>query len=193
MKCLVHIKIDEREDLWKGICDLYKPKGDYYQKFLKYFQHNWLSNYFINFAENTAEEMKLRSNNTCESFNSKLNRAIKIKHPNIGVLINTLLDFELKYRQNHLEKIDSGSQQLGNSLSKENFLPFTFRFNFIQARQPISCLYRLRSIKQEEEFWKEVMKASQDCYNYIFKNKDLDDLESNDESNLSSKFMYQTI
>ena len=191
MKCLVHIKLDEREELWKGICDIYKSKGENYKKFLKYFQYNWLNNYFINFAENSTEEMKLRSNNACESFNSKLNRAIRIKHPNIGILINTLLDFELKYRQNHLEKIDSGSQQLGNSLSKEQFLPFTFIFNFIKARQPTFCLYKLRSITNEEDFWNDVMRAAQECYNYLFKNKDLEDLDSSDEWHLSSKFIYE--
>ena len=183
MKCLVHIKEQERKDIWKDICDVFKEKGPNYHHFLQYFQKNWLSNYFINFVECPVEQLRFRSNNICESFNSKLNRAVAIKHPQIGVLVDKLLDFELNYRTKHLERINAGSQSNQRVYEQESYLPFSYLYTVLNAQSLQIRRYNLRSGKFNDDFWVQILEAVNECYRFLFKNKHLDNLDSNDNAN----------
>lgn len=177
MKCIIHMRQEAKQDFWKDVCDLFKPKGSSYEAFLKYFQKNWLDSYSVEFRSATSEELRMRSNNASESFNSKLNRSIGVKNPLIGMLVDKLLDFELEYRMTHLEHIDSGLQHIRPEITKESYLPFTQMFELLERSKPEIHRYNLRSLCLQKEFWTELDKVTHECYRYFFENKLLDELE----------------
>ena len=181
LKCLIHIKNrDDKKRMWADICFVFG--GTQFTNLLKYFQTYWLERYTIDPENNEA--LRFRTNNICESQNAKLARYIGVHKPQFGLLLDKLLDIELENRQEHLDKVNNGGKSQISEIDKEQYLPFTELYRLLELKKNEIFHYNLRSQDMKANFSKEILKVIDSCYNRIFNNEDIEDLNINEEEGI---------
>jgi len=68
---LAHMNVEERENHFNELKDIYEGSDDLYKQFLKYFADNWLKMDFID-IDSESRDLRERTNNGCEGFHSYL-------------------------------------------------------------------------------------------------------------------------
>ena len=68
---LAHMNVEERENHFNELKDIYEGSDDLYKQFLKYFADSWLKMDFI-VIDSESRDLRERTNNGCEGFHSYL-------------------------------------------------------------------------------------------------------------------------
>ena len=117
LKSLIHITNEnDRKRMWEEICAEFKEPE--LANLLEYFQTHWLNYYSINVEDSNG--LHFRTNNICESYNSKLSKCIGVRKPQFGLLLDKLLELENRYT--HLDKINNGKNSQILKIDKEQYL-----------------------------------------------------------------------
>lgn len=82
LKILVHIEEHQRKELYAELKQYFIEKQKLFKNFLQYFEDNWLENDFLNFKALKVDDLRDRTNNVSEAFNSVLNKHVGMYKPN---------------------------------------------------------------------------------------------------------------
>ena len=131
MKVLTHIQEENlRVAFWEKIKKYYE-KRESYKSFLKYFEKSWLHKHIVEPASNHFEKFE-RTSNICENFHRHFKNYIGMTHPNLGIFVNKLIEFEGIYKKDLLAQIENSFQKSFDSMSSEQLLPFSVLESYIE-------------------------------------------------------------
>ena len=103
-----------------------------------YFVSQWLENPYLQISTWNVCGEEHRTNNTCEGYNSKLNRAVSKKHPNIYELIK-VRQVEEESTRLMIHQTESGEppKKRRNFYTKENSKLLLFLEEYKNGPRPI--------------------------------------------------------
>ena len=137
---LAHLPVDDVIDGWLAVMEDYPANNQKLNAWNDYFVSQWVENSNLPLSIWNVCGEEHRTNNTCEGYNNRLNRAVRTLHPNIYELI-TVLQLEEASTRLTIHQTESGEppkkrrklyKNLNDKLAK-------FLVEYRQGDRPIKC------------------------------------------------------